>query len=112
MIVIGEQYWQRRFGRDPQLLGSTLTIDGEAHTVIGIAPAVYTEMWRVDAWVPLARGGRSDDARQQLPRRRRASEDGVTQTQARAGLEEMARELSRDYPTIATASSRCRCRRC
>ncbi len=54
VIVIGEQLWRRRFGGDPSLAGSTLTIDGAPHTVIGIAPAVYAEMWRVEAWVPLA----------------------------------------------------------
>ena len=98
MIVIGERYWQRRFGRDPQLLGSTLTIDGEAHTVIGIAPAVYTEMWRVDAWVPLARAVDPTTRGSNFLVVVGRLKNGVTQTQARAGLEEMARELSRDYP--------------
>ncbi len=55
VIVIGEQLWHRRFGGSPSLVGSTLTINGEAHTVVGIAPGIYTEMWRTDAWVPLAR---------------------------------------------------------
>ena len=55
VIVIGERLWRNRFGGDDALIGSTLTIDGQPHTVIGIAPSVYTEMWRSEAWVPLAR---------------------------------------------------------
>jgi predicted permease len=98
VIVLGEQYWQRRFARDPGLLGQTLTIDGERHTVIGIAPAAYAEMWRVDAWVPLARA---------VDQRTRGSNflvvvgrlnQGLTSAQAQAGLAELAAEMSRDYP--------------
>src|SRR5687767_13052662 len=50
VIVLGEQFWRRQFVADQGVLGRTLTIDGAAHTVIGIAPAAFTEMWRVDAW--------------------------------------------------------------
>jgi putative ABC transport system permease protein len=98
VIVVGEQLWRRRFGGRPALLGSTLTIDGDAHTVIGIAPAVYTEMWRVDAWVPLARavdpGTRGSNFLVVVGRLK----DGVSREQARAGLDELGREMARDHP--------------
>ena len=54
VVVLGEQWWRSRFGADPTILDQSLTLDGVAHTVIGIAPAGYAEMWRVDAWTPLA----------------------------------------------------------
>ena len=80
------------------MLGQTLTIDGERHTVIGIAPAAYTEMWRVDAWVPLARAvdqnTRGSNFLVVVGRLR----DGLTIDQAQAGLSELATEMSRDYP--------------
>jgi putative ABC transport system permease protein len=98
VVVIGEQLWLRRFGGDPALVGATLTIDGVSHTVIGIAPAVYTEMWRTDAWVPLARtvdqSTRGNNFLVVVGRLR----DGMTIERAQPAMAELAAELSRDYP--------------
>ena len=33
--------WQRRFGGDPSVLGTALTINGESYTVIGVLPASF-----------------------------------------------------------------------
>ena len=98
VIVLGEQYWQRRFARDPTLLGQTLTIDGERHTVIGIAPAAYTEMWRVDAWVPLARAVDQNTRGSNFLVVVARLSDGLAIDQAQAGLSELATEMTRDYP--------------
>jgi putative ABC transport system permease protein len=38
IVVLGEGLWQRRFAGDPSLVGRTIRLNGEAHTVIGIAP--------------------------------------------------------------------------
>ena len=37
-IVISEGLWARRFASDPQILGKTISLDGEPHVVIGILP--------------------------------------------------------------------------
>lgn len=98
VVVIGEPFWQRRFGGAPDVLGSTLTLNGESHTVIGIAPAAYTEMWRVDAWVPMAmavdQAMRGASFLQYVGR----LHDGVTRDQANRRLAELAAEMQRDYP--------------
>jgi putative ABC transport system permease protein len=98
VAIVGEQYWNRRFGADPSLLGSTLTLNGEPHTVIGIAPAAYTEMWRVDLWVPLAmavdQSTRGAGFLVVVGRLR----DGLTREQARGSLADLATEMRRDYP--------------
>jgi predicted permease len=39
VAVISEQYWRRRFGRDPQLVGRSIAINNTPVTVVGIAPA-------------------------------------------------------------------------
>jgi hypothetical protein len=36
--LISEGLWMRRFARDPEILGKTISLDGESHTVIGILP--------------------------------------------------------------------------
>jgi predicted permease len=36
VALISQDLWKRRFASDPRILGKTLSLDGEAHTVIGI----------------------------------------------------------------------------
>ena len=98
VIVLGEQYWQRRFGGETNVLGQTLTIDGQAHTVIGVAPAAYAEMWRADAWVPLARAVDQNTRGNNFLVVVGRLQDGLTLEQAQPRLAELAAELSRDYP--------------
>ncbi|HEX3125294.1 MAG TPA: ABC transporter permease, partial [Rhodanobacteraceae bacterium] len=53
VAMIGESLWRRRFGADPAMVGRTLTLDGVAHTVVGIAPAALTLISPGDIWKPL-----------------------------------------------------------
>jgi putative ABC transport system permease protein len=41
VTVVSHQYWQRRFNRDASVLGSTIRINGQAATVVGIAPEAF-----------------------------------------------------------------------
>src|SRR6185503_16909957 len=40
-VVISEGLWLRRFGGDPAAVGRAITLDGTAHTVIGIVPRAF-----------------------------------------------------------------------
>jgi predicted permease len=37
-LMLGYGYWQRAFGGDPDAIGRTLTVQGETHEIIGVAP--------------------------------------------------------------------------
>ncbi len=41
VVVLSHGYWQRRFGEDARVLGSTLLINNAPFTVIGVAPAGF-----------------------------------------------------------------------
>ena len=41
VVVISERLWRRKFDRDPRVLGSKLTADGRAFTVVGIMPSSF-----------------------------------------------------------------------
>lgn len=41
VVVISDALWQRAFGRDPAVLGRSLAIDREPHTIIGVLPASF-----------------------------------------------------------------------
>ncbi|HEV8631668.1 MAG TPA: ADOP family duplicated permease [Thermoanaerobaculia bacterium] len=54
VAVLSADSWRRRFGGDPGVAGRTITLDGTAYTVIGVAPNGFSFPRRdVEAWVPL-----------------------------------------------------------
>jgi len=52
--VVSEEFWERAFGRDLEVLGRTLEVDGQLYTVIGVAPRGFTgmDLTPVDFWLP------------------------------------------------------------
>src|SRR5262245_20952911 len=96
VVIISERLWQR-LGGSRAILDSTLTLDGVPHAVVGIAPSVFTETWRVDAWVPLAMEVDPAERGNFLQVFGRLK-NGMTLDQARRGLTDLAAEMSRAYP--------------
>src|SRR5262245_26525476 len=40
-VILGHGLWQRRFNADPAIVGTSLTINDEPHTVVGVLPASF-----------------------------------------------------------------------
>jgi predicted permease len=57
VVVLGYDYWQRRFSGDPNVLGELLTVNGQQLEIIGVAPEGFTGTIlgvRADVFVPLS----------------------------------------------------------
>jgi len=57
VIVLSHATWQAQFGGDPSIVGSTVRIDGEPTTIIGVTPAAMSSvfLWGPgDAFRPMA----------------------------------------------------------
>jgi predicted permease len=57
VVVLGYDYWQRRFAGDPNVLGERLTVNGTDLEIIGVAPEGFTGTilgMRADVFVPLS----------------------------------------------------------
>ncbi len=52
VIVLSDALWRTRFNASPSLLGQTLDLDGDAFTIIGIAPPRFTYPGTPDIWLP------------------------------------------------------------
>ncbi|HKW57379.1 MAG TPA: ABC transporter permease [Candidatus Acidoferrum sp.] len=55
--VISYAWWQRRFNRDPNVLGKTVAFEGADYTIIGVAPREFfgtTVGEAPDVWIPLS----------------------------------------------------------
>ncbi len=57
VAVLSEEFWKRRFGSDPEVLGHKLEIGQGTYEVVGVAPAGFTgvELEPVDVWLPIER---------------------------------------------------------
>jgi predicted permease len=55
-VLISENYWQKRFGGDPKVLGKTVRLNSVAFTIVGITPHnfVGTTLEAPDFWLPLS----------------------------------------------------------
>ncbi|MFN7944435.1 MAG: ABC transporter permease [Blastocatellia bacterium] len=101
VVIIGYGLWQRRFGGDPSLIGRTISLMGEIYTVIGVMPAGFrfpvisnAEIWRTIR--PTINDGcqRGCLTIRVLARLK----PGVTQPQAAAELDAIARRVAAQYP--------------
>jgi len=50
-VVLSEAFWARRFARDPNVVGQTLTIGNQAYVVVGVMSRTFATPV-IDAWLP------------------------------------------------------------
>ena len=53
VLVLGYRAWRARFGADRGVVGRTVSLDGVAHTVVGVMPQGFAFPVAHDLWVPL-----------------------------------------------------------
>jgi predicted permease len=56
VVVLSHDYWQNQFGGDPSVVDQTLVVNGQALTIIGVAPAGFSGVvvgQRPQVFVPL-----------------------------------------------------------
>jgi putative ABC transport system permease protein len=99
VVVLTDGFWQRRFARDPGVLGSTLVLDGIPVVVVGIMPPDFLfHNGRPDVIRPwdfvMSEGRRGNHSANAVARLR----EGATVELARAELVGIARELESEHP--------------
>jgi predicted permease len=89
VAVLSDKIWQSRFGADPNILGKTTTLDGEAYSVIGVMPGSFSYPHNAAVWLPLDVGGDPHNTyiRPVIGR----LQPSVSRQQARAELETLVR---------------------
>ncbi len=97
VAVISESLWRRRFAASPSAVGSSVQIDGEAYAVVGVAPAGFTEVWRLDVWIPLGQVADPSNRNSNFLLSFGKLRDGMTLESARAGLADLAAQMSREF---------------
>ncbi len=68
VALLSDNFWERRFSRDPAILGRRLTLNGMSVTIVGITPRDFggTVVVVPDLWVPFAVYAQVDPSRRLL----------------------------------------------
>lgn len=96
VAMISHGLWQRRFGRDPRIVGRSIRLDGVAHTVIGVLPPKVKFPYQCEIWVPLGLDVTDRAARRLIVFGR--LRPGVSVATATRELEALAARLEKERP--------------
>ena len=105
VVILSENIWRSRFGADPKIVGSSVSLDKRSFTILGIMRSGFrapTLSRNQDIWIPLVddplfgtwmarRGGHWARVIGRL-------KPGVSMAQAEADMEAIAGRLGKDFP--------------
>ncbi len=100
--ILSYPFWQRRFNRDPNVLGKPIILNGEAYIVVGVMPPAFqfAPFWAThsELWVPDAFGEGIHNRGGNHLRVFARLKPGVTLAQARADIATVTGRLEKQYP--------------
>ncbi|MDB6147960.1 MAG: hypothetical protein JWO45_1624, partial [Spartobacteria bacterium] len=110
VVVLGYKFW-KKIGGDSGVIGTTLTLNNHAFTVIGVAPANFNGVdvgFAPDMWVPLSMHEWARPAGELWFQKRRALflnviarlKPGATIASAEAQMKTVASQLEQSFPDV------------
>jgi putative ABC transport system permease protein len=97
LAVISYGFWQRRFGGDPHIVGSTISLGDESYTIVGVIGRTFVSDPDSDLWVPFQIDPNSSNLGHYFLVAGRLK-PGVTLAQANAQLKFAAEPYRRQHP--------------
>jgi putative ABC transport system permease protein len=103
VVILSDRFWRAEFAGRPDVIGRTVTLNDEPHTIVGVMPATASvASWRgmaSDVWIPLAttdeqRAVRGNHNRNSVARLKR----DVSLAQAQAEMDAISARLAREFP--------------
>jgi putative ABC transport system permease protein len=99
VVVVGETVWRNFFGADSGLVGSTILLNGTAHTVVGVVEETFDFiLGGVQAWIPTTFEDVRDDRQTRGLTVTAWRARDVTLEQARSEMAVIASRLEEEYP--------------
>jgi putative ABC transport system permease protein len=99
VVLLSNDFWLQRFGGDPDILGTTLTLDDEPFTVVGVLPRGTPWLSNADVFTPMVRNPDANRGSWEISAIGRLL-PGITPEAGRADLERVAVRLEELYPEI------------
>jgi len=101
VAIISDGLWKRKFGLSADVVGKSITLNGETYTVIGVGPARITGFSPTDVFLPIGQWTDSTFRNRGIGMGTTAIgrlKAGVTAEQARAEMEKITANLAAAYP--------------
>ena len=99
VAMLNYTFWERRYGKDPTIIGRTVRLNGTPTTVIGIMPRGFSFPQKLELWVPLVQTPtvlRRENRDTWMAIGRMAP--GVTVESAQAEMDTIGKRLAIAYP--------------
>ncbi len=96
VAILTAELWETAFGRDPAILGRSISIDGQEHTVIGVMPPRYP-LWGAKVYLPLQLDLADADRGDRRVWVTAILRDGVSEEEANASLELISRRWREEH---------------
>ena len=99
VVVLSYKFWQEHFGKNPEIIGHDLNLDGQKYLVAGVMPADFripdfAEMWTPMAWTDQERSVRGEHHYIVIARLKQ----DVDLKQAQAEMNTISARLEQQYP--------------
>ena len=100
VVVLSHGLWQRRFGADPSIVGRSIRLNGESHTVVGVASPDYAmtrftpQLWTPIVFAPKLRENYGSHSLGVIGKLKA----GVTRDAAQADMERVTRGIAQRQP--------------
>jgi putative ABC transport system permease protein len=99
VLVLEHDFWQRRFLGDREVLGRTVTLDGTAHTIVGVMPSGFDMIpANIHAFRPTDFADEMEDRASRGFLAFARLQDGATVEQLRLELDGPSQRLAAEYP--------------
>ncbi len=110
--VVGHRAWQIRYGRDPNIIGQTVRLNGSPVTIVGIGPENYNGMVSgvaVDFWLSISSlqpvegnffAGTLDRRENHWFQVRARLQPGVTPPHVQTAMTALAARLAEEFPNL------------
>lgn len=109
VVMLSHSLWRRRFASKPDIVGQSVTLNGQPHTIVGVMPAGFqfpsaaTEIWKPMAFTTgqLSENERGSHYLSVIARLR----TGLTRQQAQTEIAAITQQMQQRHPTFYEANS-------
>ena len=102
VYVLSEEFWKNEFGANPAVLGTTITLNGRAGTVVGVVPRMVPSFhFEPQVWMPLEAAPPYDGHGTNYLTIVGRLKDGVSPASARSELVVIQAQIDKQFPANA-----------
>ena len=98
VVILGYGLWQRRFAGDPDIVGKTVMVNLEPHTVVGVMARGFAFPERGQAWLPFVPDLSEPRGNRQYAGAIGRLAPGATVASAQRDLDGIMERLEREFP--------------